>query len=107
MPMEINSKAYHYIETDEDSFSVSLSNSETENAACGREGGRGALGFHVIGRAVVGSNTPIIICLAGNNCRDNPQVYPEVRYITVVQALNMINALHAGVRAAMREEKDE
>ena len=106
MPMEINSNAYHYIETDEDSFSVSLSNRDSESAACGSDKERSALGFHVIGRAVVGSSTPIIICLAGNNCRDNPQVYPEVRYITVVQALNMINALHAGVRAAMREEKD-
>ena len=107
MPMEINSKAYHYIETDEDSFSVSLSNSEAENAACGSDEERSALGFHVIGRAGMGSNTPIMIFLAGNRCNTNPQYGAEIRYITVVQALNMINALHAGVRAAMREEKDE
>ena len=107
MPMEINSKAYHYIETDEDSFSVSLSDSETENAACGSDEERSALGFHVIGRAEVGSNTPIMICLVGNRCKTNPQYGAETRYITIAQALNMINALHAGVRAAMRGEKDE
>ena len=67
MPMEINSKAYHYIETDEDSFSVSLSNSEAENAACGSDEERSALGFHVIGRAGMGSNTPIMIFLAGES----------------------------------------
>ena len=107
MPMEINSKAYHYIETDENSFSVSLSDSEFENAVCGSGRERSALGFHVTGRERTGSNAAIMICLVGNICRSNPDAKPEVRYITIAQALSMINALHAGVRVAMREEKDE
>jgi hypothetical protein len=106
--MERDSKAYHYTEAlGRLGFSVGLSHGMDDVVR--NDEGESPIGFHVHA-AAMGSTTPLRIMLAGNNSRPSklggPHP-PEYRYVTIAEALNMINALHAGIREAMSGDKDE